>query len=324
MNSFCASQRDDELHLRSTVGDLWAITSYFNPMRYQRRRANYRIFRERLNLPLLAVELAYGADFELEKNDAEVLVQLRGRDVMWQKERLLNVALGALPRSCRKVAWMDCDIIFECDDWSERVSLLLDQFALLQLFSHAYRMPRAWLPGELPPPGTELRRSLPFIVASGMPTVTCLETPARQCGSAYGLAWAADRKLVEVHGFYDSCIVGSGDRAMACAAYGCCDVAIRRLLMNEKEKQHYLAWAKPYHEAVRGRVGFLENNLFHLWHGETANLGKRARHEGFQRFHFDPIQDIAIDSNGCWHWSTDKPEMHEYVRKYLASRKEDG
>jgi hypothetical protein len=42
---------------------LWAVTSYFNPMKYQRRRANYRLFRERLGVPLLTVELAYGPEF---------------------------------------------------------------------------------------------------------------------------------------------------------------------------------------------------------------------------------------------------------------------
>jgi hypothetical protein len=46
---------------------LWAITSYFNPMKYQRRRANYRLFRERLGVPLVTVELAYGPDFELTR-----------------------------------------------------------------------------------------------------------------------------------------------------------------------------------------------------------------------------------------------------------------
>ena len=44
---------------------LWAITSYFNPMQYQRRRANYRLFRKYLRVPLVAVELSYGPDFEL-------------------------------------------------------------------------------------------------------------------------------------------------------------------------------------------------------------------------------------------------------------------
>jgi hypothetical protein len=37
-----------------TSGDFWAITSYFNPSHYQRRLVNYRIFRERLQMPLVA------------------------------------------------------------------------------------------------------------------------------------------------------------------------------------------------------------------------------------------------------------------------------
>ena len=57
--------------------DLWAITCYFNPMHYRRRLANFRIFRDHLQLPLVAVELAYGPEFELQAQDAEILIQLR-------------------------------------------------------------------------------------------------------------------------------------------------------------------------------------------------------------------------------------------------------
>src|SRR5215204_6644330 len=91
---------------------LWAITSYFNPMRYGRRLANYRLFREHLKVPLLTVELSFGAeDFELREGEADILVQLRGQDILWQKERLLNVALGELPSGCTKVVWLDCDVV---------------------------------------------------------------------------------------------------------------------------------------------------------------------------------------------------------------------
>lgn len=75
------------------ASDLWVITCYFNPLRYRRRLANFRIFRENLRAPLIAVELAYGPEFELESDDAEVLIQTHCKDVMWQKERLLNVGL---------------------------------------------------------------------------------------------------------------------------------------------------------------------------------------------------------------------------------------
>ena len=46
---------------------LWAITSYFNPVGYQRRLENYRIFRQRLTVPLVTVELSFAPVFELAK-----------------------------------------------------------------------------------------------------------------------------------------------------------------------------------------------------------------------------------------------------------------
>jgi len=73
--------------------DLWAITCYFNPAGYRRKLANYRLFRQHLVIPLVAVEMGYGHDFELTNDDPDIMVQLRGGDVLWQKERLLNLAL---------------------------------------------------------------------------------------------------------------------------------------------------------------------------------------------------------------------------------------
>ena len=76
---------------------LWAITSYFNPAGYNTRLANYRAFRARLKVPLVTVEASFDGRVQLRAGDAEILVQRTARDVLWQKERLLNVALGFLP-----------------------------------------------------------------------------------------------------------------------------------------------------------------------------------------------------------------------------------
>ena len=97
---------------------LWAITSYFNPVGYASRLRNYRIFRANLAPPLAAVELSLNGQFELRRDDAEIVVQIAGGDVLWQKERLLNVALGRLPADCDQVAWLDCDVIFAAQDWA--------------------------------------------------------------------------------------------------------------------------------------------------------------------------------------------------------------
>jgi hypothetical protein len=300
--------------------DFWAVTSYWNPVHYQRKYANYRLFRERLGVPLVAIELAFGADFELHEEDAEILIQMRGGDILWQKERLLNLAMQALPSSCRSVAWVDCDVIFEVADWAERTAQLLKRAPLVQLFNHVYRMPPDWRPDQQIPPDAELLNGSPYLIASGMPVATCLGTPASQIHCGHGYAWAANRQLLEEHRLYDACIIGGGDSAIVRAAYGRFDDALR---LQPLHRDHYLAWAQPFYKAVDSNVAFVDSNIFHLWHGTMKNRRYRARNEEFIRYQFDPYTDIAADRDAAWRWNSDKREMHDYVRDYFAARRED-
>jgi hypothetical protein len=303
---------------------LWAITSYYNPMHYQRRRTNYQLFRKYLKVPLIAVELAYGPNFELAGTDADILIQLRGKHVMWQKERLLNVALSALPSSCSKVIWADCDIIFESEDWAERASRLLDRFMLVQAFKDAHHLSPSWNPGEPPISALFTQPSAVSIIASGVQAASLFMRPSERgpYSTSKGLAWAARREFFEEMGLYDACIVGGGDLAMISAVYGCFDIAMRN--MNDLQKEHYLTWARRCYEMHHEKTSFLDCCLFHLWHGEMDKRHYRERHDGLRCFDFDPFQDIAHDQNGSWIWNTNKPDMHEYVKNYFAARKEDG
>jgi hypothetical protein len=308
------------------AGDFWAITSYFNPMRYHRRHSNYRTFRKDLKLPLVAVELAYSDDFELQDGDADILLQLRGGSVLWQKERLLNLALQALPKSCRKVAWVDCDIIFRSPAWAEAAHRLLDSVAMVQLFKHVHQLRPDWDPACSNPSADFLGFSAVFSVSSGMPAADCFGyNPERRWGApAVGLAWAARRELLDRHGFYDPCIIGGGDRAMLCGARGFINEIVANHYMNELQRQRLLAWAEPVREHLKADIGFIDGDILHLWHGDFRDRVQRSRHEGLQRFRFDPFSDIAIQENGSWRWNTDKPDLHEYVRGYFSSRREDG
>ena len=71
-------------------------------------------------------------------------------------------------------------------------------------------------------------------------------------------------------------------------------------------------------------MAHLDEELHHLWHGDVRDRGFGTRHVGFAAFDFDPRADIALDGHGCWRWSSDKPELHRYVRDYFAARTEDG
>jgi hypothetical protein len=126
------------------VAGLAAIACHFNPWRSQRRIENYRLFRARLGLPLITVEFSHDGQFELTSADADRLVQVSGGDLMWQKERLLNLALEHLPRSCTDVVWLDTDIIFSTGDWKRRLLERLRERAIVQPFARAILAPPDW------------------------------------------------------------------------------------------------------------------------------------------------------------------------------------
>ena len=97
---------------------LWAITCVFSPVPSSRRLANFRTFRKHLGIPLVAVEAVYD-ETELTPADAEILVQRPCESVLWQKERLLNLALEALPVECERVAILDADVVFSDAEWAD-------------------------------------------------------------------------------------------------------------------------------------------------------------------------------------------------------------
>jgi hypothetical protein len=305
--------------------ELWAITSYFNPAGYARRLINYRIFRERLAVPLVTVELAYRPEFELCEADADALIQIRDADVMWQKERLLNIALKALPESCRQVAWLDSDIVFARDDWMEEAGERLDDVPLLQLFNRVCYLPQEGLGGDFAASDAyQVRSSIAFTTASGTPAgVWSTDRRDRRHPPGVGLAWAARRDVLDRHGFYDACIMGGGDRALVSAAEGSFAELMDGQHMNDAQRRRYLAWAEPFQADVNGVDRYLGGDLFHLWHGGLKQRAYVNRHAGLARFDFDPFSDIVVAENGAWRWNSDKPEMHSYVRDYFGARSED-
>ncbi len=311
---------------RRDRGRLWAVTSYYNPVPYRRRLDNYRIFRERLALPLLTVELAYRAP-ELAPGDADILVQIPGRDVMWQKERLLNLAVAALPPECDRVAWLDCDVVFADGSWAERLDRKLEECVVVQPFSLVRYLGRDWVPGMASEAATEFTRtSVVAAIESGVPRPEVL---AKQLGDrrktfSTGFAWAARREIVQRHGLYDAAIVGTGDRLFASAAFDCADAAADLFMMSEVRRRHYKAWAEPFSSELAGRVGLIEGEISNLWHGEMANRGSRLRHEALRDFDYDPFSDIALGEEGAWRWASDKPALHAYLRDYFVGRREDG
>ena len=305
----------------------WALTSYFNPLGYRSRRDNYRLFRERLGLPLITMELGFQGRFELGPDDADILLQLQGGATLWQKERLLNLAMARLPDGCRFVAWIDCDVIFEDDNWVERAARLLERQPLAQPFDRLVHLRRGELPETAAPPQPEsLRTSFAsrWQAASLPPGVFLRPEATFEARCTCGMAWVARRELLDRHRLYDAMILGLGDKHIAAAATGLAGDAVQCTEMSAPHGEHYRRWADSFGRDVQGDVGCVEGQIYHLWHGDLENRRYLARYRGFRDYEFDPELDLAADPTSAWRWGRDRPELHRHVADYFRGRREDG
>jgi hypothetical protein len=300
------------------------VTSYFNPMNSHRRLTNYRAFRSRLNAPLLTVELSFDGQFELTSADADHLIQLSGGDVMWQKERLLNIGLRAVSPHIEDIAWIDCDVVFERPDWAEAARRCLKNHSMVQLFSDViYLNPHEEVDSVRSLTRESVPGSMRFIERHGVdilakPNIT-IDGKFQHCP---GMAFAMKRTIADLIGFYDATIIGGGDWVQICAFYGRFDIPPELLNFNPKREQHYKQWAEHAYSAVAGRLGYVPGNISHLWHGDLKNRKYFDRHRILDDL--DPCRDIELTPDGAWRWTDPSTEMAQNVRAYFRSRREDG
>lgn len=339
--------------------DLWIITTHYNPAGYVNRRNNYRRFAQPIlaaGINLLTVECAFGDDpFELAPSPQ--VIQVRGVNVMWMKERLLNLAIEHLPAQAAKVAWVDADLLFTNPAWAQQTSNLLEQWPIVQPFQQVVQLAED-------PNAAAVHNSFGFayqyqmrrrLVSGGHGT--------------YGYAWAARRDLVERHGIYDAAIANSGDLLWVYAACGRLNARPVRVITGATERgpgpafsralsarlerllpvrwwggwqvrraaarlqqtarrepalAHYQAWATRWYAAVRGRMGYTPGAALHLWHGAQANRSFGRINHSLHRWRFDPVTDLRLNAQGVWEWASTKAELQRELAEYFYSRREDG
>ncbi len=287
------------------------VCSYFNPCGYQARRRNYDLFRRHVEdsgMSLLTIELLFQNQPHSELGTASDVLTLRGGDIMWQKERLLQFGIERLlTDGADIIVWLDADIIFRERHWKENILRSLDRFDCVQSFETIISQ--------------YTRRDC--VMAS---KVKNPRSPAS------GGSWAATREYWQNVPLYQHCIVGGGDAVMAATfiefrretpfnwAWEFEDPRIQRL--GPKMQRHFLAWAKSIWR--NWRIGYVRNQTAHLMkHGALKRRRYHDRHELLLDC-FDPDQDIAIAPSGAWKWNTPKPELHTAVAAYFSQRREDG
>jgi len=302
--------------------ELVVLTSYFNPMRYRRRRNNYDVFMadmRKVGVTVLTIECAFGeTPFELAP--ALDVIQIRSQTLLWQKERLLNLAASWLPASCKYVAWIDCDVTFDNKAWSKELVATLKKYPVAQLFESCIRLNENGEEGDEP----DIAYSFASVMRS---SPQLLDVGRYDLHGHTGYSWALRREIFDEVGLYDAAISGSADHFMAHAIYGDYNFCICNALKNDKSQiQHLKEWGDRFFARVRGQLGVVSGTIRHLWHGDAKDRRYFLRMHDITSLGFDPYTDLTVRAGQPLEWSETmrKTGLREYFATYFSQRKEDG
>ncbi|MBS0308363.1 MAG: hypothetical protein JSS58_05265 [Proteobacteria bacterium] len=304
------------------MSELVAITTYFNPCRYATRRRNYDLFiagMRRSGVPCITVECAFGdAPFELPA--ALDVLQVRADTLLWQKERLLNLAASWLPARCKYVAWLDCDILFDNPRWPRDLVATLKQCKVAQVWQTCLRLNAQGQTGVQP----DIAESFASVMQK-FPESLDAGRYDRHGHTGYG--WAMRREIFDAVGLYEAAVSGSADHFMAHAIFGDYNFCIRNALKHDaRQIAHLKAWGERFHAMVGGSLGVVPGAIRHLWHGDTVNRRYFLRMHDITDLGFNPWTDIAASPGQPleWHPAMNKTKLKQYFIHYFQSRQEDG
>lgn len=320
--------------------DFAVVSCFFNPGGSQRRIKNFEAFLSGIKasgVRCLVVELAFSSR-PFQFGDHEDVIQLRTSDIMWHKERLLNIGISRLlSEGYEKIAWMDGDIIFDDPDWHRVIAAKLDTARLCQVFGTvAIQGDRnSW--SEVGPSAVKYFHERGTLYNQSPKSIRGL-IKGRLRGGQSGFGWAARAEVLRKVMLYENAIVGGGDKmiflaslapnftthgfqALTVSSFSCSRCGHRN--MSSAYSSSYLEWANRWADAVDKQVDYADLNIRDMYHGDRKDRKYLARRDILFKHQFNPAEDLTLDASGCLAWASEKKNLHHDVESYFLSRRED-
>jgi len=295
------------------------ITCISNPVGYKSRISLYKIFEKHMldsGVRLTTVECAYGErEFELPDHQNGIKhIKVRASNVIWNKENLLNIALGNLKHDWKYVAWIDADVIFRNPNWVSATKHALQIYDIVQPWADCY---------DLGPNGEHIaaHESFAKIFHQDRPIYAGKKDPYAYPHTGY--AWAATRRAINLlGGLLEMAVSGSGDHHMAFSLLGRANETLPHGL-HQNYRDQILIWQERAVVHIGQNIGFVPGTIEHLWHGPKAKRGYMSRWDILTQNELDPLRDVKKNSFGVLELTCNKPKLRQDILKYFHSRDED-
>ena len=280
--------------------DLAVGLVYFNSSKSKRLLMNYLYIREKLrvsDIPFYTLEMYETVP---EISDA---FHYKTDFILFQKERLCYLLEKKIPKSFTKLAFVDCDVVFDNLNWYNELSDKLDSFNIVQPFSKGI-----WL--DITYKTIEKQR-IPIVFYSKLGKVSFSGGIG---GYHPGFAWGFQRDWFNKVGFFQYAILGDGD-------------SISSTVWLDYKEFNYMNFIKGSLEDYRKLMNenpsicFLNGALFHLWHGDPKKRQYVQRRDIFKSI--QDIRDIIqVADNGLFELKDNS--LKPKIRKYFQDRDDDG
>ncbi len=287
---------------------------YTNPRRWETRRRLFLDCRRHLeSFPHVAVhacDLAYG-DRPFEVTTAGD-IQLRTQHELWHKENMVNLCVRSFPADWEYGATIDGDFQMTRVSWAEEAIQQLQHHPFVQLYSNLIYLSPSHRP----------HRMMASFAWNWLHRRTVCKADQDSPG-AVGGAWSFTRHAFDaVGGMLDACICGSGDWHMAFGLVGRSSGSREVKATHPNYGGTIRAWQERA-KALRQDIGCIDHLALHHWHGKLQNRGYGSRVSILVDNEFDPLTDVAYDSQGVLRLTGSKPQLRDDLRAYFRSRNED-
>lgn len=275
------------------------ICSYFNFSNSPKIKNNYIKFRKKFPYDITTVELALpNQKFFIEDS---IKINADYSNILWQKERCLNIAIDELPPQVDCIAWVDTDIILHNHSLIKKTEKSLSQYKVVQLFDRCFEKPYTNTYHNNYGLGKKLVDNLD------------IEFPA------IGFAWAFRRNILIDNHLYDYDPVGNSDVLQLLVWMGVWNHKTILDLLPPYRKE-FLLWAWDSYEKVQGNIGYVQGVLEHLYHGKLQHRGYHSRNNILVRHNFIPSQDLKLDNSKLYSIPY-KPKLIKEITEYFDNRK---
>lgn len=229
-----------------------------------------------------------------------------GIDMVASKENLLNVAMSRLPPEAKYVAWLDTDIIFARPDWAEATLEALQNYDVVQMFSHGMDLDKDGAPGGYILPGAMYK----YALRNKMVSEGCT-----------GFAWAARREaLRSVGGLGEWNIFTAGDSHFVEALLG----RHPTYLHTKPASIMQDPWPEWATKVATLTSGYVSGLVRHRYHGPRSRRGYQAQWDIIKKHNFSARTHLKKNLMGVWEFSEGaSPEFRYDVEKFYTLRGED-